>query len=510
MNILLLSNSAPNYHHFFNALADLFRKDGATVVVAVDSTFSREENGLDRAEFAAIHDFSAYFAGHKINHDILKRYADCDLNGALLSDFERAQIYEVWGRRADIEFFDRLKSSLLSYFEEIFVRHSIDLVLYENVSNAFAHFALFVAQKTGATYCGLSGSRLPGRFTVSADPLADDGTERTFHAIRAGQLAVGPSIRDWARDYIAAIETTTPDYMKINGLDRVAIVSRYLRWDRLQRVCALMRHAFDSRTAAFQVGNPMRTHINLFLRNVRRRLRARDVENLYQSARSGERFLLYPMHFHPESSTSILAGTYLDEYEVIRNIAFSLPEGIRLYVKDHVSAWAYPPTDFYRRLVRLPNVRLLGPDEPTKQLIKASAAVITLTSTVGYEALLLKKPVFLYGHVFYGFHAGVQPIENPAKLRLLIERVLANPPEWDDQYNQDFVCAYYLSTLPGTLNLLQGPSEAPALAAEIYRELKSVTAAAIVQREERAPIEVNAPCGESAAFTYVGAASAEC
>lgn len=505
MNILLLSNSAPNYCHFFNALADLFRKDGATVVTAVDSAFSREENALDGLGFAAIHDFSAYFAGHRINHELLKRYADCDLNGALLSDFERAQIYGIWGRRADVEFFDRLKSSLLSYFEEIFVRHSIDFVLYENVSNAFAHFALFVAQKNGAAYCGLSGSRLPGRFTVSADPLADDGTERTFHAVRAGRLEVESSVRDWARDYIAAIETTVPDYMKINGLDRLAIGSRYLRWDRLQRVYALVRHALDSRTAAFQVGNPLRTHINLFLRNVRRRLRAHRVKNLYQSARPGERFLLYPMHFHPESSTSILAGTYLDEYEVIRNIAFSLPEGVRLYVKDHLSAWAYPPTVFYRRLASLPNVRLLGPNEPTKQLIKASAAVITLTSTVGYEALLLKKPVLLYGHVFYGFHTGVKPIENPAKLRPLIEHVLANPPEWDDEYDQDFICAYYLSTLPGTLNLLQGPSEARAHAADIYRELKNVTAASIAQLKEPAPGAVI-----PTAFTRMGAASAEC
>lgn len=473
MNILLLSNNAPNYFQFFNAISDLFIKDGANVVAAVDCTFSRRENGLDEINFSSIHDFSVYFSDHETDHEILIRYKDYDLNKALLSDFERAQTYGIWGDRADTAFFDRLKSALLSYFEGIFSNHDINIVLHENVSSTFSHYALFVAQNRGALYCGISGSRLPGRFTITADPLADCKVEIAFRAIRSGKLSVDASVKRWARNYVDQIETIVPDYMKINGLERVAIVSRYLRRDRIGKVGALLRHAFDNRTTAFQVGNPLRTHLNLFWRNVRRRLRTVRVRKMYAPPVAGERFLLYPLHFHPESSTSILAAAYLDEYEVIRNIAFSLPEGVRLYVKDHVSAWAYPSTDFYRRLTRLPNVRLLGPDEPTKQLIKASEAVITLTSTVGYEALLLNKQVFLYGSVFYEFHVGVTRIVSLSGIRQLIEERLRTPPQWDDQYNQDFVCAYHQSTLPGSLNLMQGPTEARQHAAEIYRELRN-------------------------------------
>jgi hypothetical protein len=236
----------------------------------------------------------------------------------------------------------------------------------------------------------------------------------------------------------------------------------------VQKIASLLRHLADSRTANFQIGNPLRTHFNLFRRNVGRRLRSGSVRRLYQKPVAGEQFLLYPLHFHPESSTSILAGAYLDESEVIRNIAFSLPEGMRLYVKDHISAWALPSLDFYRRIRRLPNVRLLAPEEPTKQLIKSAAAVITLTSTVGYEALLLKKRVFLYGRVFYEFHRGVTRIENPARLRELLVETLSREMDWDDAYNHDFVCAYYQATLPGTLNLMQGQEKAVELASLTY------------------------------------------
>jgi hypothetical protein len=353
----------------------------------------------------------------------------------------------------------------------IFERHEIDMVLYENVSNSFAHFAFIVARKQGKTYCGLSGSRLPGRFSVTSDPLADDATERAFGAIRSGSLEPAPEVRKWARAYIDGIETIVPDYMKINGLDRLNLVARYLRRDRISKIAALLRRAGDSRTDAFQIGNPLRTHFGLFRRNVARRVRASRVRSFYGHPVEGERYILYPLHFHPESSTSILAGTWLNEYEVIRNIAFNLPEGVRLYVKDHISAWAYPSVDFYRRLCLLPNVRLLPPEAPTKKLIRGSEAVITLTSTVGYEALLLKRRVFLYGEVFYAFHKGVSRVENPARLHDHLQSQLSLPVDWDDAYNENFVCAYYLSTFEGTLNMMLTRESAHRCAEHIYRVL---------------------------------------
>lgn len=473
MNILLLSNSAPNYHHFFKALARLFAKDGARVAVAVDSAFSRTENRLDELDATSIHEFAAFFKSHETDRAILERYADFNLNAALLSDFERAQTYNIWGGHTSIDYFDRLKSALLSFFELIFDRHQINTILYENVSNSFAHFALFVAQRKGKTYLGLGGSRLPGRFSVSSDPLQDNAAEKAFEAIRGGDLMLGPEVRRWARDYIDGIETTVPDYMKINGLDQLALVKRYFRRDRVAKVGALLRHSGDSRTDAFQIGNPLLTHMALFRRNVARRFRSARVRTMYQARVAGERYLLYPLHFHPESSTSILAGTWLNEYEVIRNIAFNLPEGMRLYVKDHASAWAYPDLTFYRRLRALPNVRLLPPDAPTKKLIRGSEAVITLTSTVGYEALLLQRRVFLYGEVFYSFHKGVVRVENPARLHEMLRAQLAQPIDWDEDYNVDFVCAYYATTYPGTLNLMQGKRDAEDAAIRVYRNISN-------------------------------------
>lgn len=473
MTVLLLSNAAPNYHYFFNALCRRIMADGVRVVAAVDSPYSRDLAQLDTQGFAEVRCFAAHFREHRTDSKLLARYGEYDLNAALLADFERSEVYGVFQRQAGVDFYDRLKSALLSFFEDLIDRNGVKLVLYESVSNALSHFAWFVAHARGVPFAGLISSRLPGRYQVNADPVGATAVDKAFAAIRAGRATVPEADRAWVRDYIAGIEGTVPDYMKIGGLNQLQLASRYLRRDRLGQVARLIRYAGSDTTGQFMVGNPLRMHFNLLLRNVARRLRSGRVRKLYEEPVEGERFLLYPLHFHPESSTSVLAGPWLDESEVIRNIAFSLPEGLRLYVKDHISAWAFPKLEFYRRLKRLPNVRLLPPEAPTKALIRKSAAVITLTSTVGWEALLMRRRVLLYGRVFYESHQGVTRISDIASLRALITHAVQCPVDWDAAYNEDFVAAYRSTTLPGTLNLMQDQEGAAIMAAQVHQGMLS-------------------------------------
>lgn len=482
MNILLLSNNAPNYQYFFGHLTKRLHADGHRIVVAVDSEFSRSVNKLDALGFI-IEVFSNHFAAHETNFELLARYADFNLNSALLSDFERAEVYGLW-KSVDAAYLERLKSALLEFFERIVTQHSINVIMYENVSNAFAYYAFIVSQRLGIRYCGIGASRLPGRFSITADPLRDWGPRQLFAAIQSGNLEIDGMTRSWCQQYLKNLEVTTPDYMKSNGLSDINLVQRYLRRDRLETIGILLRHSQMDGRHAFQIGNPVHHYFNLFKRNVARKFRARWLESYYEPIVQGEKYLVYPLHFHPESSTSVLAGTYLNEYEVIKNIAFNLPTGISLYVKDHLSAYGYPSKDFYRRLKKLPNVRVVAPQYPAKTLVKNSAGVITLTSTMGYEALLLGKTVFLYGSVFYEHHKNVIKVGDPANLFELIKNNIdQRNPDPDQSYNVEFVAAYYLSTKPGTLNLMLKPPASKKMADEVYPE--------VTRYLEVAPILVN-------------------
>src|SRR5690606_17294478 len=116
--------------------------------------------------------FSNFLRKSRLDKDFLASYAHENLNSALLSDYDRADYYGPSGNH-EADYYENLKCALLQFFEGIIRKRSIDIVLYENVSNSFAHFAFFACRKMNVAYKGLVMSRLPGRFFVSTDPLKD-------------------------------------------------------------------------------------------------------------------------------------------------------------------------------------------------------------------------------------------------------------------------------------------------------------------------------------------------
>ncbi len=125
-------------------------------------------------------------------------------------------------------------------------------------------------------------------------------------------------------------------------------------------------------------------------------------EKIFDEANiSQDVYFLYPIHMQPEASTLVLAKYYVDQLATIVNISKTLPLGVYLYVKEHKSALGERFLSFYNQLKKYPNIKLIPHDENTFNLIKHSKGVITLSSTVGWEALFYKKPVLVLGDVFY-------------------------------------------------------------------------------------------------------------
>ena len=65
---------------------------------------------------------------------------------------------------------------------------------------------------------------------------------------------------------------------------------------------------------------------------IQKQIRLRFAKNFFDRPNSKDEFFLYPQHFKPEASTSVMARAYCDDIAVITNIAFNLPFGNKLYV----------------------------------------------------------------------------------------------------------------------------------------------------------------------------------
>lgn len=139
---------------------------------------------------------------------------------------------------------------------------------------------------------------------------------------------------------------------------------------------------------------------------------------------SEERFFLFPLHMLGEWSDHIWMGLgYSDQTVVIEQIAACLPIGTKLYVKEHTANFGEKPTSFYKKIKKTPKVRLLHPYEDVFNLVKHAEGIITLGSTVGFEAFLVNKPVVILGEPWYKSLVGIYRAKTHEQLADLLQNI---------------------------------------------------------------------------------------
>lgn len=426
--ILCLANSAAYSRTFFEELQPHLESRGFDVVFALDSHLSDilYANGKALPDAWYFTDFCA--SQTPPSETELKRD---DLRWSLLlSDFDRLLTIDIPVPLANSERLAYAHVPLLleRFFTDIFDAVGPVAVLYEQASNSFALAANEIAKARDVPFFSLAPARVTGRVEISPTGALRDyvAVHRIWEKVkRRGGSAEARAV---AENYIRTVEEQVPDYMRVGGdgeiLARTGLWSKYANLGKLrhiQRILTYRRKYRDELSLNYQFGDPLVISWSLFRRSWRRRMRVRHVSKLYREAPSGGPYFLYPLHFHPEASTSVLAPDFIDELSVIKAIAFRLPAHVKLLVKEHPSAVALQPLDFYRQLDALPNVELIGPGANAKHLARDAIGVICVTSTLGFEAAALNKPVVCLGDVLYGYFPNVRMITHYGDLRSAID-----------------------------------------------------------------------------------------
>lgn len=353
--------------------------------------------------------------------------------------------------RKDKYYYSGVINDLDVFFKEKITIANGDIIIYENVSNTFSYVALEVAKEVGAKFLGIIGSRLPGRIELwesefgVGDLILDKFKGRNFLSEKS---------LVYAKNYLNNFCSVQPDYMKNNP----TFYKSSLLMNIFMKKSYLLRYVVASILSIFLENNNFQSHgvakdiLIRLKRNMIRKIRIYFLSSHFDETKEDDVYYFYPLHYHPESSTSVLAPHYVDEDVVVKNISFSIPAGRVLYVKDHPNAFGYKSLSFYKKIKSLPNVKLINPDFDSKKLIANSVAVITVTSTAGYEAILMGKQAFVLGDVFYLSHQKAVKINSYKHLYDELRKV--NFIKFDDyEYNLRYVASYYMSTYNGSVIL---------------------------------------------------------
>ena len=157
-------------------------------------------------------------------------------------------------------------------------------------------------------------------------------------------------------------------------------------------------------------------------------------KNLIRNIESEKPLVYFPLQIEPERSILLQAPNYTNQVKVITNIAKSLPSGYELYVKEHPASIfrEWRSIVDYKKIISLPNVRLVHPFVESKDLITKSSLVITISSTTGLEAAYYNKPSIIFADLDYSVLPSVHKINEINELPSAIEASLKKEAKFSD------------------------------------------------------------------------------
>lgn len=177
--------------------------------------------------------------------------------------------------------------------------------------------------------------------------------------------------------------------------------------------------------------------------------RKKQALNLYQRLSAGfrfpEKFVVFFLHYQPERTSLPEGYQYAQQWLAIRALANSLPDGYRLVVKEHPSTFRYyfnpgfRSLDFYRNIAGLPNTSLVPLDVTPFALIDRTAAVATITGTVGVEAIVRGKPVIVFGAAQYRNVKGVFAVSSKQEASAALLQIAAGAAVLSDKEMEDYL-----------------------------------------------------------------------
>ncbi|MDB5969466.1 MAG: capsule polysaccharide export protein [Hydrocarboniphaga sp.] len=294
----------------------------------------------------------------------------------------------------------QLQAGLAEYFD----RHAVDAIFVWNGSDLTAAVAVALARQRGMTVLFGENGYLPG--TLQIDTGGVNCLSSLNAAIAAGEFR-GASLPPAER---AALEASL---VTLRSAARRAPAAAQLRRVQPSRLALAERELLRP----------------LQLSRVSLHPRPREFAASALPADIGP-YVLLPLQVLGDSQLiqhSPLIGNDMPSF--VRRVAEALQQvapGTRLVAKLHPMEQVYELGAYRRLSGRVPNLSWVR-DVPATRLAAGADAVVTVNSTVGFEALALGRPVVTLGRNFYCHAPLVHPVTQLDALPAALRQALHTP-----------------------------------------------------------------------------------
>lgn len=359
--------------------------------------------------------------------------------------------------KSDYQEIKRIYFILLRYWNDYIIRHKINLMVINTIPHAvdeFIPYAICKAYSIPTIVQGIvpftKGEKTNYILRPSTDEFDLHLQERYHFAMEKyentnEEIPLNPEIRRYFYQYD---ENLKEDKKVVFYNEKKSILDKFI--DYKNRALKYMK-----RGERGIVLNKIKYLCKVRLETSRF---LKQVEKLEEVADLNKDFILFCLHLQPEATTTPAGGNYADQLMAIRLISSSLPNNLFLYVKEHPAYWAQKNRvesiyesrniDFYQEIKRLRNVVLVDHAISSAALMEKAKGIVTITGTVGFEAIFKGIPVITFAGTFYESYPSVFRVREQKDCKSAIDSIIHNTYQYNKRSVEIFLCAVQKYVVP--------------------------------------------------------------
>lgn len=444
MKFCFLINDAPFLSEFFGKICKLVLEDKHEAVVVVNNKiaeYTKKQFFPSKTKFISKVDWCI------ANFNPAKKEFENLSWREFFPDFCRFRRLQ-WNYQYAVD----TVSQLYQFFDFVFQNEKPDVLIGEPPAGLFGEIGYYFAKKNSVPFLGFVDSAF--NLALYDSEWTDSRFEKTFKGLSDGDISERERESFPARIEKFISHAQQPNFIKYVRISfgQFELLRHYLR--KMPELKSLFKYFMGRKKFQqydYESEVDLRRSIVAPFEVEMRQFRLLFQKRFFFRINEQDQFFLYPLHLEPEASTLILAAPYSDQLATIKNIAFSLPFPCKLYVKEHPVAMGSRHDSFYQTLQKIPNVVLISANQNVPELVRKSLGMVTLTGTMGMEAALAGKPVYVLGKVFYTYHPLCRKVQNFDDLKEQIKTDLSKKPDTKnlENINIRFMASYIRNTLKG-------------------------------------------------------------
>lgn len=367
----------------FTELSPILQQQGINKFVGIAYGKNKVFRSFDFDEIIYVSDLELDIRGGKnsLKNNISEIEKDLGITIASCIHADRHLMRKNKLIRADLA--NKIIDSVITLIE----KHEIDIVFSANAADLISFFTEKYCNKRNIKFIYPIPSRI-GDELIFANKI-DNSPINYYQRFQTNLTLDKSEYERFIKDYIS--NKKQPSYVNSS------LAFKYFTLEQLKDFFKfLYRYFGDKRSLHFT-----ETPTKLILAKFKKIIRKIGYDQVSKTKDVSCKYFIFPLQFIPEAATLVQGNKLYDMKTIIEIISKSLPLEYKLIIKEHKVCVGRRPKKFYKEILKYHNVDLISENYDVYKLIENSSGVISISSTMGLEAMMMEKPIGVFGKNYY-------------------------------------------------------------------------------------------------------------